>query len=360
MAWRQFKAHITVLVMASVALRHLTSQQCGTDLHSVYQMMLQGHTFKTLKTQPGTTECRQACRADIRCQSFNVVFKGICELNNRTKEARPDDFVKDLERYYVKSSTRVPLGSVPGLPADSCKEIKASEGGQAVSGNYWLDSPRTGNSILARCDMKTEVADYCIKHKCQNSAACVNRHVNYTCACTSSGWTLPYCEKDIDECTEGSHGCHRDATCQNTAGSYRCTCNSQYIGDGLNCEPKECSNYKTLTSARRLKGSTSTKPHVCDNSLTWGWYRITGAAGRKMPTACVPFKRCGGQRPGWLSGGHPNKADGRVSRKVWFRSSDNCYRVSTTITVRNCGSFYVYYLKGFSHGSNCHRYCSSY
>ena len=68
--------------------------------------MLQDHTFKTLKTQPGTLECRQACLADIRCQSYNVVFKGICELNNRTKEARPDDFVKDLERYYVKSSTR--------------------------------------------------------------------------------------------------------------------------------------------------------------------------------------------------------------------------------------------------------------
>ena len=50
----------------------------------------------------------------------------------------------------------VPLGSVPGLPADSCKEIKASEGGQAISGNYWLDSTRSGNSILARCDMKTE------------------------------------------------------------------------------------------------------------------------------------------------------------------------------------------------------------
>ena len=106
MAWEQIKAHIIILLMVSVALRHLTSQQCGTDLHSVYQMMLQGHTFKTLKTQPGTLECRQACLADIRCQSYNVVFKGICELNNRTKEARPDDFVKDLERYYVKSSTR--------------------------------------------------------------------------------------------------------------------------------------------------------------------------------------------------------------------------------------------------------------
>ena len=50
----------------------------------------------------------------------------------------------------------VPLGSIPELPADSCGEIKKSEGGQAVSGNYWLDSTRSGNSILAHCDMKTE------------------------------------------------------------------------------------------------------------------------------------------------------------------------------------------------------------
>ena len=52
-------------------------------------------------------------------------------------------------------SISVPLGSIRGLPAKSCKEIKASEGGQAVSGNYWLDST-SGNSILARCDMKTK------------------------------------------------------------------------------------------------------------------------------------------------------------------------------------------------------------
>ena len=53
-------------------------------------------------------------------------------------------------------SISVPLGSMRELPAESCKEIKASEGGQAVSGNYWLDSTRSGNSILARCDMRTK------------------------------------------------------------------------------------------------------------------------------------------------------------------------------------------------------------
>ena len=49
----------------------------------------------------------------------------------------------------------VPLGSIPELPADSCEEIKASEGGQ-VSGDYWLDSTRSGHSILTHCDIKTD------------------------------------------------------------------------------------------------------------------------------------------------------------------------------------------------------------
>ena len=106
MARQQIKSHITVLLMLSLVPRHLTSQQCGTDLYSIYQMMLKGHTFKTLKIKPGTLECREACLADVRCQSYNVMVKGICELSNRTKEARPEDFVKDLERYYMKSSTR--------------------------------------------------------------------------------------------------------------------------------------------------------------------------------------------------------------------------------------------------------------
>ena len=123
----------------------------------------------------------------------------------------------------VITSIAVPLGSIRELPAESCKEIKASEGEKAVSGNnYWMDSTRSGNSILAGCDMKTEglyktwflafccranertflnrfsfslAADYCVKHQCQNDAKCVNRETNYTCACNSSGWTGKYCEK---------------------------------------------------------------------------------------------------------------------------------------------------------------------
>ena len=47
-------------------------------------------------------KCVEKCNHDVRCQSFNyVISRGICELNNRTKEARPEDFVPDSDRFYV-------------------------------------------------------------------------------------------------------------------------------------------------------------------------------------------------------------------------------------------------------------------
>ncbi|CAH3135319.1 unnamed protein product, partial [Pocillopora meandrina] len=254
------------LFFISLVFRDIASQQCH-GIYSIYQMMLKGHTYKTFKTTAGTPECRDICLADDRCQSFNVVtFIAICELNNRTKEARPEDFVKDEYRYYMaKGPKRVPLGSIRELPAESCKEIMASEGEQAVNANYWLDSTRSGNSILARCDMKTKVADYCVKHQCQNDAKCVNRETNYSCACNSSGWTGKYCEKDINECKEGLHGCHVNAICSNTRGSYNCTCKPGFIGDGQNsCKGKAFINGIKLTCHVNA---------ICDN--TEGSYNCT-------------------------------------------------------------------------------------
>ena len=49
----------------------------------------------------------------------------------------------------------VPLGSIPELPAKSCKEIKANEG-QATNGKYWFYSIIPGRAVLAYCDMNTE------------------------------------------------------------------------------------------------------------------------------------------------------------------------------------------------------------
>ena len=46
-----------------------------------------------------------------------------------------------------------PLGSIPELAAESCDEIKASEGGSGVSGNHWFMSVIPGEVFQAPCDM---------------------------------------------------------------------------------------------------------------------------------------------------------------------------------------------------------------
>ena len=38
----------------------------------------------------------------------------------------------------------------------SCAEIKASEGDNAVSGNYWFDSIKHGEIVMAPCNMFVE------------------------------------------------------------------------------------------------------------------------------------------------------------------------------------------------------------
>ncbi|KAJ7388366.1 hypothetical protein OS493_038116 [Desmophyllum pertusum] len=68
-------------------------------------MFLKGHTFKTC--QVGLPEeCYFKCDEEVTCQSYNfVIGQNVCELNNRTKEARPEDFLPDRKRFYMKRLT---------------------------------------------------------------------------------------------------------------------------------------------------------------------------------------------------------------------------------------------------------------
>ena len=80
--------------------------QCHLAGRSIYGMYLRGHTFKTV--QVGLPEdCYLKCEQEARCQSYNVIIGPIvCELNSRTKEARPEDFVPDQHRFYMKRLTK--------------------------------------------------------------------------------------------------------------------------------------------------------------------------------------------------------------------------------------------------------------
>lgn len=100
---------LVVFVVSSICGNITLAQQCGikSDSYSIYQKMLKGHTYKTFKTWTRSFDCRDACSSDVRCQSYNFVFlRDTCELNNRTKQARPNDFVTDVERYYMERISR--------------------------------------------------------------------------------------------------------------------------------------------------------------------------------------------------------------------------------------------------------------
>ena len=79
-------------------------EECSGDTeYSISGMMLGRHIYKKITGAPLGNVCLRECHRDSRCQSFNyVISKGTCELNNRTKEARPEDFVPNSDRYYFK------------------------------------------------------------------------------------------------------------------------------------------------------------------------------------------------------------------------------------------------------------------
>ena len=93
---------ITMLFLLAEMPEMGLSQQCidGGFGVSIFGWKLQRHIYKTLKANLGH-ECLLVCRRDDRCQSFNwVISLNMCEFNDRTKEARPKDFVPDPDRYY--------------------------------------------------------------------------------------------------------------------------------------------------------------------------------------------------------------------------------------------------------------------
>ena len=79
--------------------------------------------------------------------------------------------------------------------------------------------------------------------------------------------------------------------------------------------------------------------------MTLGWYRFKGAAGDQMAGECVPENRCGANAPGWIRGIHPKVAEGVVTREVCYNFFGDCCYLNDSISVKNCGGYFVYQLK---------------
>ncbi|XP_044181052.1 uncharacterized protein LOC114952396 [Acropora millepora] len=233
-----------VLSICDVAEKTM-AQQCPSE-RSISGWMLQRHVYKTMLADIAH-HCLSSCGTDDRCQSFNFVISSRkCELNNRTKEAKPKDFISDPDRYYFrKPVNRVPLGSIPELAAESCKEIKMSEK-EATSGKYWLSSIKPGIPLFAFCNMTTEDINECTASPrvCHVSAQCNNTLGSYHCIC-DPGYTYngKRCT-DVDECTSSTPVCAMHSSCTNTLGSFRCECKA--IGES--CQEILCDGQRTNRS----------------------------------------------------------------------------------------------------------------
>ena len=90
------------------------TQKCpasGRSESSIFGWMLRGHVYDTL-----LAELPFACVFKCRCQGFNWVISLLtCEFNNRTKEARPEDFIPNPDRsYYPRDLKRTPYNGLYG------------------------------------------------------------------------------------------------------------------------------------------------------------------------------------------------------------------------------------------------------
>lgn len=130
--------------------------------------------------------------------------------------------------FLVLFSITAPLGSIPKLPAKSCREIKASEGQDAISNRYWLDPRGNGKAVLVNCDMEME--GFCTQLSLLFRFICVSSDKITIIVHFKLNLLL-----DIDECISGNHDCHVNATCTNTIGSHNCTCKEGFTGDGRLC-----------------------------------------------------------------------------------------------------------------------------
>ncbi len=112
-----------------------------------------------------------------------------------------------------------------------------------------------------------------------------------------------------------------------------------------------CRHYQTLSEGGRAVTDTSYWNYrQCDDKL-YGWYRFMGNAGNRMLDYCPlatgsSGHKCGAYYQGWItSGSKPSVYDGEVSRLVCFSSYRACScQYQQQIKIRNCGSFYVYWI----------------
>ena len=86
------------------------------------------------------------------------------------------------------------------------------------------------------------------------------------------------------------------------------------------------------------------------------WYRMIEPAGTRLSESATEAYHCNTGETGWLNGVHPEMEEGTVTRSVCFTKNGDTCRYQAEIQVRNCGSYFLYFLPDV--GLCALRYCS--
>ncbi|CAF1601997.1 unnamed protein product [Adineta ricciae] len=108
--------------------------------------------------------------------------------------------------------------------------------------------------------------------------------------------------------------------------------------------PAQCFDHTIINDeSRNVYASGNTQ---CDTMFISGpkWIRFVGQGGTQLSTTSTSFDRCGAQATGWYAGSMPDPLLTMHDVRVCFSWQNNSCHWTNTISVTNCGSFYVYRL----------------
>ncbi|CAF4417606.1 unnamed protein product, partial [Rotaria sp. Silwood2] len=113
--------------------------------------------------------------------------------------------------------------------------------------------------------------------------------------------------------------------------------------------PSQCSAYTTLDDPTRniaavgyALGCDTTAPFI--NRTYPVWIRFIGTGGTELPLQTPGMNLCGSEGTGWYDGTMPSSTGQVLNGTACFTWYTSVCRFSSSISVANCGSFYIYYL----------------
>ena len=84
-----------------MSARQTDGEQCKVYQVSIQGKALHGHSYEAAKVG-WLFRCYVRCERDPACKRCNFKHaQEICEMNNETKENKPNDFITDEQRYYI-------------------------------------------------------------------------------------------------------------------------------------------------------------------------------------------------------------------------------------------------------------------